>query len=152
MKPFRFRADVALQLRRREHDRALVALAHAQAALITAQQSLEQADQAIRDADLRLEEAMRMTDSGTPLSWYRSWSLRVRGDRRVCEERCQVREKELHLASANVSRSHQRVLSLERLHDLALAAWQRETGRVEQRTMDELASLRFTRRQERIAK
>jgi flagellar biosynthesis chaperone FliJ len=44
------------------------------------------------------------------------------------------------------------VQSLERLHDLAFAEWQRETDRVERRTMDELASLRFTRRQERTAK
>lgn len=152
MKPFRFRADVALQLRRREHDRALVTLAQAQAALTAALESVEQADQAIRDADLRLQEAMRVPDPNTPLSWYQSWRLRVRSDRRQCEERFQAREKDLRLASANVTRSHQRVQSLERLHDLALAQWQRETERIEQKTMDELAALRYTRRPERIAK
>jgi len=152
MKPFRFRADVALQLRRREHDRALVTLAQAQAALTAALQSVEQADQAIRDADSRLQEAMRVPDPGTPLSWYRSWRLRVRSDRRHCEERFQARERDVRLASANVTRSHQRVQSLQRLHDLAFAEWQREADRIEQKTMDELAARRYTRRPERIAK
>ena len=76
----------------------------------------------------------------------------MRSDRRLCEERCETCEKELRRASVDVSRSHQRVQSLERLHDLAFAEWQRETDRVERRTMDELASLRFTRREERTAK
>src|SRR5262245_5983970 len=149
MRPFRFRADAALQLRRREHDRALVMLAHAQAALRAAQQRVEQADRALDDADERLREAMQTPNPQLPLGWYRSWNVRMREDRRACQERCRAREKEVETATAAASRSQQRVRSLERLHDLAFSAWQREAERVEQKTMDQLASLRFSRREER---
>ena len=78
MRPFRFRAEAALQMRRREHDRALVMLARAQAAFVAAQQGVEAAQKAIEHADRELQQAMQTPDPQLPLGWYRSWRLKVR--------------------------------------------------------------------------
>ena len=149
MRPFRFRAEAALQLRRREHDRALVMLARAQAALNAAEQGVDEADQAVADADRQLTQALQTPDPQLPLGWYRSWRVRVREDRRTAEARRDARDKDVRAAAAEVSRSRQRVHSLERLRELALAAWERDSRRLDQGTMDALATVRFTRRDER---
>jgi flagellar biosynthesis chaperone FliJ len=47
-----------------------------------------------------------------------------------------------------VATTHQRVRSLERLHDHALAAWRRDAEREDRKTMDGLAATRFTRRKD----
>jgi hypothetical protein len=138
-------------MRRREHDRALVMLARAQAALIAAQQGVDEADEAVAAADRQLENALRNPDPQLPLGWYRSWRVKVRQDRAAAEARRDARDKDVREVTAEVSRSRQRVRSLERLRELALAAWERESRHGEQRTMDALAALRFARRDERPA-
>ena len=149
MRPFRFRAEAALQMRRREHDRALVMLARAQAAFVAAQQGVEAAQKVIEHADRELQQAMQTPDPQLPLGWYRSWRLKVREDHRAAEARRDARDKDVREAAGEVSRSRQRVRSLERLRELAVAAWERESRRSDQRTMDALASMRFARRDER---
>ena len=149
MRPFRFRAEAALQMRRREHDRALVMLARAQAAFVAAQQGVEAAQKTIEHADRELQQAMQTPDPQLPLGWYRSWRLKVREDHRAAEARRDARDKDVREATGEVSRSRQRVRSLERLRELAVAAWERESRRSDQRTMDALASMRFARRDER---
>lgn len=140
-----------MQLRRREHDRALLMLARAQAALIAAQQGVDEAGQAVDLADRQLAEAMRSPDPQLPLGWYRSWRVKVREERCAAEARRDARDKDAREAAAEVSRSRQRVRSLERLRELALTAWERESRRSDQRTMDSLAAVRFARRDERMA-
>jgi hypothetical protein len=143
MRPFRFRAEAALQMRRREHDRALVMLARAQAAFVAAQQGVEVAAKAVDDADRELKQALQTPDPQLPLGWYRSWRLKVREDHRAAEARRNACDKDVREATAEVSGSRQRVRSLERLRELALAAWERESRRSDQRTMDALAALRY---------
>jgi hypothetical protein len=145
MRTFRFRAEAALAMRRREHDRALVMLARAQAAFIAAQQGFEAAAKIVDDADRQLQRALQTPDPQLPLGWYRSWRLKVREDHHAAEARRDARDKDVRLASAEVSRSRQRVRSLERLRELALAAWEREARRSDQRTMDALAAMRYAR-------
>src|SRR5262245_40332032 len=145
MRPFRFRAEAALQLRRREHDRALVMLARAQAALVAAEQGVESAAKTVEEADRGLQQAMQTPSPQLPLGWYRSWRLKVRDDHRAAEARRDARDKDVREATAEVSRSRQRVRSLERLRELALAAWERDARRSDQRTMDALAALRYAR-------
>ena len=149
MRPFRFRAEAALQLRRREHDRALVMLARAQAALNAAQQGIEAADLAVADADRQLSQALQTPDPQLPLGWYRSWRVKVREDRRAAEARRDARAKDMRDVSVEVTRSRLRVRSLERLRELALAAWERDAKRADQKTMDALAAIRYSRREER---
>jgi hypothetical protein len=145
MRPFRFRAEAALALRRREHDRALVMLARAQAAFVAAQQGVEAAAKTVDDADRQLRQALQVRDPQLPLGWYRSWRLKVCEDHRAAEARRDARDKDMREASAEVSRSRQRVRSLERLRELALAAWEKDARRSDQRTMDGLAAMRYAR-------
>jgi len=145
MRTFRFRAEAALDLRRREHDRALVVLARAQAAFVAAQQGADAAAKAVGDADRALQQALLTPDPQLPLGWYRSWRLKVREDHRAADARRDARDKDVREANAEVSRSRQRVRSLERLRELALAAWERDSRQRDQRTMDALAALRYAR-------
>jgi flagellar export protein FliJ len=149
MRPFRFRAQAALVLRRREHDRALVALAQAQTALGVAQNHVEVAARAIVDSDAELDTAMRAGHGEAQLRWYRSWRVKLRHDRDTCTQAVLAREADVTHATSDVDSTRQRVRSLERLHDNALATWRREAALEEQRTMDGLATLRYTRRDER---
>jgi flagellar export protein FliJ len=144
MPPFRFRASAALQLRRREHDEALAALARAQVSLAEARRKVDDVDGALREADSRYRVALHSPDRSTPLEWYRSWRLRLLSDRQRCETECRTREKEMYDATARATSARQRVRALERLHDNALAAWTRAARREEQKTMDALATIRFT--------
>lgn len=148
MRPFRFRADVALQLRRREHDQALVLQSRAQRALTLAQNAVDEAAAAVAEADARLQQAVQTPPSNVPLDWYRSWRLRCTAEReRLAQER-QQRAGEMHAATRHVFDTHKRVRSLELLQDSARATWQRAAAQEEQKTMDALAASRFTRRKD----
>ncbi len=149
MRPFHFRARAALQLRQRQHDEALTALARAQAALARAIKRADDASNAVKEADERFQAAMACADATVPLDWHRSWRMRLASDRLRCEADCRAREADVSKASAHVASTRQRVRSLERLHDNALAAWKQALAHEEQKTMDSLATLRFTNREVR---
>jgi flagellar export protein FliJ len=146
MRPFRFRARAALQLRQREHDEALAGLARAQAELARARRRADDADGALREADDHFGAALRQPEAGMPLDWHRSWRVKLASERQRCEADCRAREADVHAAGEHVNRTRQRVRSLERLHDNALAAWKQALHHEEQKTMDALATLRFTSR------
>ena len=150
MRPFRFRAQAALQLRQREHDHALVHLAQAQGALLRAQRGADEAEFAVREADDRLRDAMRSPTAHTRVEWYRSWRLRCCAERDCRSEHRRACEADVQDAATAVRRAQQRVRSLERLRDLALAAWRRAAGQEEQKTMDALATSRFTKRKDAV--
>ena len=147
MRPFRFRARAALQLRQREHDEALAVLARAQASLARAAQRVAEAIAAVQRADEQFREVLNTPEPGPPpLDWYRSWRVRLTGERHRSEAERRAREVEVNEAAATVARTRQRVRSLERLHDNALAAWKQALHHEEHKTMDALATLRFTSR------
>ena len=149
MRPFRFRARAALQLRQRQHDDALAGLARAQVDLARAVKRVDDAGRAVKEADERFRAALGGADAGVPLDWHRSWRMRLASDRQRCEAECRAREADVSRAAAHVASTRQRVRSLERLHDNALAAWRQALAQEEQKTMDSLAALRFTNRETR---
>jgi flagellar export protein FliJ len=148
MKPFRFRAQSALQLRRREHEHAIAALVRAQSALTAAHHRVIEAAEALDAADAAIHETMRSPTAQAQLEWYRSWKLHWQAERQRREHECREREEHLHHAQQLTATTHQRVRSLERLHDNALTRWQREVEQEERRTMDTLATALFTRRKD----
>ena len=150
MRPFRFRAQAALQLRRREHDQALAHQALAQTALASAQDLVDAADRAVREADAGLAALIQTPTSQAQLDWYRSWRVRCRAERERGEEQRQAREVDVREAATLVRTTHQRVRSLERLHDHALAAWRRAADQEEMKLMDALGTARFTRRKDAV--
>jgi flagellar export protein FliJ len=150
MRPFRFRAEAALQLRRREHDQALVHLARTQTALATAEQAVTDALGAMRAAAESLADAMRAPTGNVPLEWYRSWRVRCAAEHDAVVRRRVEREADVERAARAVTVTHKRVRSLELLHDNALAAWHREAAAEERKTMDALAGSRFIQRKEYV--
>ena len=150
MRPFRFRAQAALQLRRREHDQALAHQARAQTALAAAQDLVDAADRAVREADARLTAMIQTPTSQVQLDWYRSWRVRCRAERERGEEQRQAREVDVREAATRVGTTHQRMRSLERLHDHALAEWRRAADQEEMKLMDALGTARFTRRKDAV--
>jgi flagellar export protein FliJ len=148
MRPFRFRAQAALQLRRREHDQALALLARLQAALIAAQHRVEQADSVIREADEQLRTTARTPTTRLQLDWYRSWRLRWRVERDEREQQAEAQAAQVRDAKQRVALTQKRVRSLERLHDHAFADWQQAADSEERKLIDELATTRYTRRKD----
>ena len=150
MRTFRFRAEAALQLRRREHDDALARLARMQSALALAQRGVDDAQRQMREADATMRQAADGSTTAHTLNWYRSWRVRLAAERHRRELHRRVREADVQHATKLLSVAHRRVKSLERLQELALAAWRREADREERKTMDALATARFTRRKELV--
>jgi hypothetical protein len=148
MRPFRFRAQAALQLRRREHDQALAHLARTQNALALAQHGVDEAQREIVHADEALGTKLRSATTEQQIEWYRSWRLRWAAERHRREQQRRAREADVASAMKRVGVTHQRVRSLERLHELARSAWQREALAEERKTMDALAVTRHTRRKD----
>jgi flagellar export protein FliJ len=135
-------------LRRREHDHALAHLARARAALTAAQQLVDTAEAAILNAENRLASTLRAPTPHRELDWYRSWRVKCQAERDRCEQQRRDREASVREATQEVAVTQQRLRSLERLHDHALAAWRRAAAQEEMKLMDALATTRFTRRED----
>lgn len=150
MRRFRFRAQAALDLRRREHDRALVILAQAQTAVSAAAAAVLRADAAVRRAESELAAAMQSAPGQLPLDWYRSWRLRCVADRAQHEQHQRACEADVQRAADAAAEIRRKVRSLERLHDNSLAAWRVAAQQEEQKTMDALAAVNFVRRKEAV--
>lgn len=147
MRPFRFRAQVALDLRQRQDDEAQRALAVASAATRRADERVVRVRQALADAhDGGLQAFARVT-AAQELIWQGNWILGLERD--VARARQALEERRIEERSAAEIARHARmqVRVLERLKDRAFQAWQLESRRAEQKALDELASLRFAARQ-----
>jgi hypothetical protein len=148
MRPFRFRAQAALHLRRREHDHALAHLAQTQSVRSVVAREADASDRTLVEADQRLAQALRASGADTPLDWYRSWRLRCAAERERQHRRLGECDADVRAAERTVMETYRRVRSLERLHDLAHTAWQRAALQEEQKTMDALATIKFARRKD----
>jgi flagellar export protein FliJ len=145
MKPFVFRAQAALELRRREEEAALRDLADAErhergaaASLAVVREALEQAiahgcDEDGRPGDLTLK------------LWHRKWIV---GRHRVVDlatKALNERRQEREAAAGRALVAQRRRKALERLRERAEAAWQRAEAREAQIAIDELAGVRYVR-------
>jgi flagellar FliJ protein len=143
MKPFAFRAQAALDLRRRQEEDARRALAAAEARLAEARQQLALAlarfEEAQREA--RSEEARPGEVTGRV--WYRNWMIahRQRADR--CRAVVAEREREVAAARAAAALARRKLRSLERLRERAWRAYRAAERREEQKALDALGNQRF---------
>ncbi len=146
MRRFVFRAQTALDHRRRLEDDAKRELTAANAAVDEAQASLD-ASVALREQELR--EAGRHHATATDvasLEWYRNWIREqqrevARREQRLADRRADADTKRGQLTKARVD-----VRVLEKLHDRARRAYDAAVRREEQKQIDWLAVVRsFTR-------
>lgn len=147
MKPFKFRAQAALDLRQRQDEVAQRALAIASAATRLADDRVTLARQALGGAQHGGVQAFARVTAAQELVWQGNWILGLERD--VARARQALEERRIEERSAAEIARHARmqVRVLERLKDRAFAAWQLESRRAEQKALDELASLRFAARQ-----
>lgn len=145
MRPFKFRAQVALDLRRREHDEALRKRAVAETAVAADDAAIASADGVIVAADEQSAAAMTAAGEYSQIHWHRAWRVRCVVERTRLQARRAQHDLELRRAAEHVSHTHRRVRSLERLREHTLAQWMRAEQQDERKTMDALAASRFVR-------
>lgn len=145
MKTFVFRAQAALDLRQREEDEA-------KRVLLSAESRERLALEAWMRATAEMDEALRRArdvegESGdiAPRLWHRNWIAAQRQVIDRCAVELERRRAEVAGATARTIEATRRRKSLERLRQKALARWQEEGRREEQKLIDELATVRFVR-------
>jgi flagellar export protein FliJ len=140
---FRFRAQAALDLRRREDDEALGAVARAEAGLRVAQTVLSEREQGAAEARARWAVAVQEPDSASQRLWYQSWIVRLDRERAVAAGIVAARRTEQARTTALRAETHRRVEALVKFRQKAVRAWEQRIAAQEQKLLDALATMRF---------
>jgi flagellar export protein FliJ len=145
VRPFVFRAQAALDLRRRRDDEAKRELASANAAMADAQAALD-ASVADRERALRsARDAHAASSDVATIEWYRNWIVRQRREVTQREEVLTSRRDDAHAARDRATRTHMDVRVLEKLYERARRTYDAGVRREEQKAIDWLAVLRSYR-------
>lgn len=146
MGPFLFRAQAALDLRRRRDDDAKRDLAVANGVVASAASSLDLARASHQRAldDARAAEASA-TDTETRV-WYRNWITRQQRVVARCQQELDDRRADAQVARERATRTHVDVRVLEKLQERARRTYDTAVQREEQKAIDWLAVLRSTSR------
>lgn len=143
---FTFRAQAALDLRKRQDDDAQRALAELTAARRTAEQAVEDATAAVDRAMLVARDAQKAAQPAAVQEWHRNWIVSRRDER---DARCATLTERQHAerqAQTLAADTRRRLRSLERWFDRAWRAYQRDARRAEQRELDALGAMRYAAR------
>ena len=144
MRPFRFRAAAALEIRRKAEDDAALELAKKEAVFRRFEASLQAAEDA-RTAALADQhtQSQRGIDVAT-LFWHRNWIVRLQAT--VVDLRAELRtaREAVNTARQAWQLAKRDRLSLERLRDRALSRYRADEQREELKVIVELARVRFT--------
>ena len=147
MRPFKFRAEAALDLRRKYDLDAQRALALARSATRAAGDVLSCALERIESSNRESAAAWQVSGTIDRLIWQRNWMIALERDVDGARQALTDRENEERRAAEIAQHARMQVRVLERLRERALRAWQLDARRVEQKAIDELAGLRFAARQ-----
>lgn len=142
MRPFAFRAQAAIELRRRQYDEARRVLARASLNLRAAQDVWNEARARLAGAREQWGREMTQGIDRARSQWYRFWMVRLEYESTVCSSAVSARERDVTLASAACLETQQRLEALERFRDKAQHAWERAAAAEEQKQIDALATLR----------
>jgi len=142
VKPFRFRAQAAIDLRQREYDETRRVLARATLDLRAAEEVRTEADVRIIAAREQGAREMKGSIDTARWQWHQSWILRLEHERAVCAADVAARERDVVRASAAALKARQRVEALERFRDKARRVWEHAIAADEQKQIDVLATLR----------
>ena len=142
---FTFRAQPALDVRKRELDARRRELATAEWELRAARQLFTEAEQTLRDAHDNASETLRHAGVEQYV-WHRVWIDRVERAKAAHAVTVAQRQDDVAKAAATCRKAKQRVDAMEKLKDKARAAWEHEARLREQRELDALATMRFVSR------
>lgn len=143
MRPFRFRAASALDLRKRHEEAAQLMLTRAQNAAALADRKLVTARAALDHASTQLAVAQREGAPGWLIGWHRSWILRQSRDVDVCHQHVATAQSIVAKATEVLREAHKKRRVLERLRDRLAARHARALQAEELAHMNELATMRF---------
>ncbi len=148
MKAFRFRAQPALDLRRREDDEARRVCAVAEGRLLAALRAEEQA----RDALAGAQGSPAARDASPhEREWHRFWITRLRQATVLAAESVTSGQQAQREARLRREETRKRVDALERLRDKARCAYDRAVRAEEQRLMDAAGTARFVAQRRALA-
>jgi len=142
----RFRAQAALDLRRRQFDDARRELAAVERVRDQARVRVADAMAALGRA--RADGTARARRSGTITDWhwYRFWILRLEHERAAEAAALEAQEAAVETSRQACARARQRYESLERFRDKARDAFEAAAIAAERKVVDELATRRFVLR------
>lgn len=143
MPTFRFRAQAALDLRRREYEQTQRDLAEKQRDLQMAQARHEQACAAVTGAERVSVDAQSQAVPASELDWYRFWIVRLVHERQAHALTVASREQRVTDAVAACQGAHQRCEALEKFRDKARRAHDAAESATERKLIDELAARRY---------
>jgi flagellar export protein FliJ len=142
VKAFRFRAQAAIDLRRRQYDEARRVFARASLDLRAANEVKAEAVARLGHARDACTRGMHGAVDTARWSWHQSWIHRLEHERAVCAADVAAREHEVARAAGAALAARRRVEALERFRDKARRAWDRAADAEEQKQIDVLATLR----------
>lgn len=144
MRPFRFRAAAALEMRRKAEDDAARELAKKEAVFRRIEASLTAAEAARTTALANQHTQAQQGIDVSTLFWHRNWIVRLQAT--VVDLRAELRtaREAVDAARHTWQLAKRDRLSLERLRDRALARYRADEQREELKVIDELARIRFT--------
>lgn len=143
MRPFRFRAVRALELRQRLEDDARLMLTRAQNAVTLADRRLAAARAALDEAGAQFADAQQQGAPGWLIRWHQSWILRQSREVDVCRQHAATAQGIVAKATAVLREAHKKRRALERLRDRLAERHARESERQELAHMNELATVRY---------
>ena len=139
---FTFRAQPALDVRKRELDAKRRELATAEWELRAARQLFTEAEETLRDAHEKARDTLRHAGVEQYV-WHRVWIDRVERAKAAHAVTVAQRQDDVAKAAAACRKAKQRVDAMEKLKEKARAAWEHEARLREQRELDALATMRF---------
>jgi flagellar export protein FliJ len=143
MSPFRFRAGIVLDLRRREEEAARTALARQRAICDRAHAAVAAAREAVAEAGRALEAVAAAGSPHGTLEWHRSWIGTLRTAVRAALQAATEADQASGRAAAALNQAMQKRRVLERLRERAWKKYCVARDRAHIQEMDQLASLRF---------
>ncbi len=144
MKPFRFRAEAALDLRKRVEDDARKTLSIAEEQSRQADARVDSAKAAACVAQDTLVSAQHAGISGWQIGWHQSWITRQRLEVNARSLDAATSAATVDRAATSVRAAHQQRRTLERLRERMVRRHRTEATRHEQRDLDQLAGVRFS--------
>lgn len=146
MPAFRFRAQVALDLRRRQEEDARRLLGDARRAVLDAREQVERSVASLDEAFERARDYASRADNLVQTSWYRNWILLKQQQVAAGRHTLAGREAEELEASRRAMEARRKLKSLERLRERMWAVHIDAERRQEQKLLDELGGLRHVAR------
>ena len=149
MAGFKFRAQPALDLRRREYEDAQRVLARADAERHHAHARFEAAERAAAQARREADESARTPDAGRDREWYRFWIVRLDRERETAAATLTQHDELVAAARSACLQARQRCEALERFRDKAHSAYLAGLAAEERKIIDDLATQRYALRPNR---